>query len=941
MSPERWQKIDSLFHAALEKTPAQRSAFLDEVAAGDEELRRQVESLLQIEGNGILDAPLWQTTEAEVLKAGARLGPYQIVGTLGEGGMGVVYRALDTRLGREIAIKTSKAQFSSRFQREARTVASLSHPNICALHDVGPNYLVMELIEGPTLAERIAQGPIPVDETLQIARQIADALEAAHERGIVHRDLKPANIKLMAEGRVKLLDFGLAKALLAAPGSPDDSPTFTASTTGAGIILGTAAYMSPEQAAGKSVDKRADIWSFGVVLWEMLTGHRLFAGDTLQQTLADVLRAPIDFDQIPRDSPPAIRTLLRRCLDRDIRTRLRDIGEARIAIEGVKTGEPPLEAIPEPAGIRNRSVGWNVASSPVTRRSVLYGAALAAGGAGLSYIGLRFRSDTRPPTLVTPLTMFDGRAQTPALSPDGKMVAFMWDGEHHDDFDIYLKVIGSGEPLRLTSNPRPEVTPLWSRDGRSIAFSRTQDGPATVGTETISIIPVLGGPERTVGQGFANDWSPDGTMFLALVKTQGQPASWCLVSAADGSSRPLVTTPPGSTLGRGRFSPDGRKVYYIEQTAPGESRLNEVALAGGAPRRVPIPVLSSIHTFAWAGANDLILAGRTFQSVVPRFYRVPASGGVPDPLPFGANGSDVDTFPGARSLVYSYDELSENIWRVGAWPGDRRQPRKWINADGPTMNPAVSPTGDRIAFASSRSGSWAIWTSDGEGNAAVPAVRFPSGATKVGSPAWSPDGSQIAFDVGIGNSRNILVVTVGSGERRRLTEGNGSNIVPAWSPDGRWIYYTSSVTNAQMIWRVPAAGGQPRQITRHGGYSVKVSPDGKYLYYLKSSREGELWRASAESGEEELVLRELKNRNFWVLPDGVYLLDPGVSQISPLRRARARFYRFRTRKIEDLGFETEKPVDHYGICLSPDAKWLYYVQVDRSASNIMLVENFH
>jgi Tol biopolymer transport system component len=541
--------------------------------------------------------------------------------------------------------------------------------------------------------------------------------------------------------------------------------------------------------------------------------------------LASVLRdEPAPLKDQSSDAPKRLLRVIRLCLRKVPDERYQNITDVKFALVELKEDAERGEAL--------------TASSPVTRRRMVYGAALAAGGAALSYIGLRFRSDTRPPTLVTPLTMIDGRAQSPALSPDGKMVAFMWDGEHHDNFDIYLNVIGSGEPLRLTSNPRPEVTPLWSRDGRSIAFSRTQDGTSAGGRETISIIPVLGGPERTVGQGFANDWSSDGTVFLALVRTQGQPASWYLVSAVDGSSRLLVTPPSGSTLGRGRFSPDGRKVYYIEQTAPAESRLNEVALAGGVPKRVPIPVLSSIDTFAWAGATDLILAGKTFQSVIPRFYRVQASGGMPDPLPFGANGSDVDTFPGARSLVYSYNELSENIWRVGAWPGDHRQPRRWITSDGPTMNPAVSPAGDRIAFASSRSGSWTIWTSDADGNTATPAVRFPNGATKmVGSPAWSPDGSQIAFDVNIGNSQNIFVAAVGSGEPRRVTEGNGKNIVPTWSPDGRWIYYTSSVTDAQMIWRVPAAGGEPRQITRHGGYSVKVSPDGKYLYYLKSSRE--------------------------------------------------------------------------------------------------------
>ena len=248
------------------------------------------------------------------------------------------------------------------------------------------------------------------------------------------------------------------------------------------------------------------------------------------------------------------------------------------------------------------------------------------------------------------------------------------------------------------------------------------------------------------------------------------------------------------------------------------------------------------------------MAGRTPQSVFLQFYRAPASGGEPEPLPFGENGSEVDTFPGATSLVYSYKELRENIWRVGAWPGGERQPRRWVSIDGTVMNPAVSPTGDRIAFASNRSGSWTIWTSDSDGNSAAPTVRLSVGGTKmVGSPAWSPDGAQIAFDVRIGSVPNIFVAGVGSGEPRQLTGGSGRNFVPAWSPDGRWIYYTSNVTGSETIWRVAATGGEPRQITRRGGYSVKVSPDGKCLYYLKNQREGELWRAWVESGEEEFA----------------------------------------------------------------------------------------
>ena len=236
------------------------------------------------------------------------------------------------------------------------------------------------------------------------------------------------------------------------------------------------------------------------------------------------------------------------------------------------------------------------------------------------------------------------------------------------------------------------------------AFSRTLTGIAASGRETIFTIPVLGEPERIVGRGLANDWSSDGTLILALVTTEREPASWRVVSFLDGSSRQLMATPAGSTLRQARFSPDGSKVFYVEQTAPAESHLNEIDVAGGQPKRISITALRAIDSFAWAGPNHLVVAGTTAQSVVQRFYYVQASGGAPELLPFGANGSDLHTCPGAKSLVYTYNELSENIWRVAAWPGADRQPRKLITTDGPTMNPAVSPADGRIAFTSSRTG---------------------------------------------------------------------------------------------------------------------------------------------------------------------------------------------------------------------------------------------
>src|SRR6516225_2546907 len=355
---ERWQQIESLFQEALERDPAERDVWLREACQGDSDLRREVASLLA-NRQAATDSRPWAAAAAAKLidgpaslEPGQCLGPYRIECFLAAGGMGEVYRATDTRLHRQVAIKVSSAHFSERFQRGARVIASLNHPHICQLYDVGPNYLVMELVEGPTLADRIKQGALPLDEALTIARQIAEALEAAHEKGRVHRDLKPANIKIRPEGVVKLLDFGLAKAAEepAGTGDPSDSPTQTISATATGVILGTAAYMSPEQARGASVDKRSDIWAFGVVLYEILTGRHLFRGETVSDTLAGVLKTDPDWKVLPSDTPTSLRRLLRRCLERDRKRRLPDIADALLEIDEARAEPeaPAVTAAPKP-----------------------------------------------------------------------------------------------------------------------------------------------------------------------------------------------------------------------------------------------------------------------------------------------------------------------------------------------------------------------------------------------------------------------------------------------------------------------------------------------------------------------------------------------------------------------------------------------------------------
>ena len=328
MTTDRWQRISSVYHEALARPSAERHAYVRNACAGDESMQGEVEALLSADGEAALvDTPVLEGA-ARALAAdrpslvGRRLGAYQVTACLGAGGMGEVYRAHDTRLGRDVAIKVSSEIFSERFAREAHVIASLNHPNICTLHDVGPDYLVMELVEGES-----PRGPLPLATVIAYARQIANALEAAHEKGVVHRDLKPANIKITPSGIVKVLDFGLAKTEVP-PAAVPDSPAAT-SVTATGAILGTASYMSPEQAKGKPVDKRTDIWAFGVVLYELLTGRRPFVGESIHETVAAVLREEPDLNRVPAQ----VRPLLRRCLDKDPKRRLRDIGDAMPLLE--------------------------------------------------------------------------------------------------------------------------------------------------------------------------------------------------------------------------------------------------------------------------------------------------------------------------------------------------------------------------------------------------------------------------------------------------------------------------------------------------------------------------------------------------------------------------------------------------------------------------------
>ena len=571
-------------------------------------------------------------------------------------------------------------------------------------------------------------------------------------------------------------------------------------------------------------------------------------------------------------------------------------------------------------------------------------------GAGW-YAGARKSAQNTPAIIVRPVAVPPGQIYEPAISPDGKMVAFAATPEDETTSHIYLKLLGGGEPLRLTRDRTPDHGPVWSPDGRTIAFSRFTDADGD--TKSIFTIPALGGPERLIASGAVLDWSPDGTALLVLTRAPGRASGYLSIAPEDGSARRLATALPDATPRAAHFSPMERWFTLWRARQAPVSLCSRSPAGGGTPRPVPItgmqgigsgPFLRGVGIFPGFGflrSGDIVFFARSGRSRIPRLYRVPASGGKAAALPFGTNGTFVATSRSSPAMMYVENVVNFNLWRVAAWPGGDREPRQWIGSERASQTPVVSPAGERIAYSSDRAGIWQIWSSDAEGRAGFRSRHLPR--TPPTRSARHRGRRMGAGSLTTSTSADIPISgwLRRCGIARQLTNDNTGNIVPARSPDGLWVYFTRrSSGGVQTVWRVPAEGGPKQQITRTGGYSVKIAPDGQHIYYLKNSREGGLWRAPAEGGAEEPLLTECRTRNFWVLPEGIYMLDTGGNELAAMRRGRALFYRFATRKMEDLGFQTEKPVSPYGIGMSPDGKWLYYAQLDHNTSSLMNVENF-
>jgi Tol biopolymer transport system component len=826
------------------------------------------------------------------LAPGTRLGVYEILSPLGAGGMGEVYQAKDTRLKRDVALKVLHDNFAAdpdrlaRFQREAELLATLNHPNIAGIYGLEESNdvraLVLELVEGPTLADRIAKGPIPLDETLHIAHQIADALEAAHERGVIHRDLKPANIKVTPDGKVKVLDFGLAKMLEreAAGSSLTMSPTLSVHATEAGVILGTAGYMSPEQARGRPADRRADIWAFGCVLYEMLTGRATFARDTAADTVAAILERTPNWQALSPAAAP-LTGVLQRCLEKDVKRRLRDIGDVKLLLEDTDLTRVPVTTTPLAAPLKR---AWRTAA-------VVAMAMMATGAISGTLVWVAMRP---VPSRVTRTAITSAGAAALAINGSDRDLALTPDGTHivyvgNNGTQLFVRALDAIEPVAIASGaPRG---PFVSPDGQWVGF--------VDGNSRLERVAITGGPPVTIARldGIARGatWAPDETVIVA---TSNAATGLQRVSAAGGT--PTTLTRPDHTHGEAdhlwpEILPGGRGVLFTITAETGGLDAAQIAVWDLRTNTQKILLRGGSHAhFATSGHLVYTAAGTlraipfdlnrletrgTAVPVVPRLVTTPQGAGdfalstdgtlVYADAPAGNTGASrtlvwVDRVGHEQPIAappraYVYPRVSPDGTRVAVYSADQEQdiwiwdlPRATLTRltfePGIDQNPVWTPDGRRIIFASDRGGGARnLWWQAADGSGA--AERLTTSSNLQVPTGFTPDGTAVVFHENTPTSGpDLLQLALDSSHRvtpllqTKFDERNG--IV---SPDGHWLAYESDSSGRLEICvrPFPNAGSGQSQVSTGGGVTPVWAPNGKELFYL--GPDGVLWRAPGEA----------------------------------------------------------------------------------------------
>jgi Tol biopolymer transport system component len=867
MTPDRWRLVADVYESALEHEPAARRAFLVEACRDDSDLRREVESLLAQEHTTIVVDRDMLAVAAVVLEGTARfqpgtsLGPYKVDALIGAGGMGEVYRAHDTKLNRDVALKVLPESLVhdsdrlARFTREANVLASLNHPNIAAIYGLEDGgevqALVLELVEGPTLADRIAEGPLAVKEAIAIARQIAEALAVAHEHGVIHRDLKPANIKVRDDGTVKVLDFGLAKPVQdAAPASSSSqfASVMSPVVTAMGVILGTAAYMSPEQAKGRPAGKRSDIWAFGCILYEMLTGTRTFDGADVSDTFASVLKSEPDWARLPSDTPAAIRRLLRRSLEKDSSRRLSDMADARLELDETLAGadDASRETRGRAAARVEQGLPWWMAATLVLALIsviVVWRPWREVPAPMSHHLSVDIGADAFLDESVSGERQF-------AISPDGSMLVFV--GERDRIERLYLRRFGQLQAVPLLTGSVSD--PFFSPDGQWVGFFSIADrklkrirvaGGTPVAICDIDIFTARGASWGEDDSIIFNPWSGPWTSLLR-------------VSAAGGTPEPI------STLGTGEVS------HRWPQVLPGAHAVLFTAFG----TQSGIEASSIVAQRLPSGPSKTVLRGAHFARYLRSGYLVYAQGATLFGVPFDVERLEVTGQPVAivegvtayKVSGASLFDISDNgtlVYVSGGVIGTEA-PMLWMRRDGTTTPmhavprdwraPQFSPDGKRIAFHVDDGRQLEVYTYEWARDFTT---RLTSNIALNSNPVWSPDGSTIVFSSSRGATQlaNLYWASVdGSGEVHRLMESNHRQIPTSWHPSGKYLEFDEQISphewNLMVVpmevsgsgWKAGAPAAVASKIAQRP--LAVFSPDGRWLAYT-----------SSESGRSEVYVR--------------------------------------------------------------------------------------
>jgi len=876
MKAELWQRAKEIYNSALERQPGQREAYIAEACAGDEPLRKEVESMLgwQTKAEDFIESPALEVAgkamaghlaaERSPDLTGRRLLHYRIDEKIGEGGMGVVYRATDTRLKRQVAIKVIPEVFAAdqerlaRFGREAELLASLNHPNIAAIHGLeqtdGKRFLVLELVEGETLAHRTAKGPLPVDEALEVCRQIAEGLEAAHEKGIIHRDLKPANVKITPEGKAKVLDFGLAKAFQEEMAAADasDSPILTNQMTRPGVILGTAAYMSPEQARGKPVDKRADIWAFGCILYECLTGNRAFEGETITETLAAILKGEPNWQILPAATPWRTKELLHRCLDKDPKHRLHDIGDAKVEVE-MSLLNPEIAAAAK--------TNWRIVAC-VAVAGLLLGAAVSAlMTRHLAPSGTK--SVVRTRISVDPATQLGGGDSVErgsglnrpsrtslAVSPDGQSLVFGGAGEKGPQ--LFLRVLDKWDAVPIAGT-EGGLDPFISPDGQWVGFwAGGQLKKVSVGGGTPVTLCDL--PSRSWGV----SWGTNGTIVLSDLTR--------LLMVPDTGGKAEVLTAPDQAKGElqhflPHVLPGGEAVLFSTRISPSrwDNPRTEVLTLKSGTRKI---LLDEGADARYAESGHIIFVRQGMLCAVAFDISRLAVTAAPVQLianvmqATNASRSDLNSFAAqfthsaSGTLAYVTGGPYPDADRWLAWIDAKGTAQPVLSSTASYFGPRVSPDGKRVVYFT-RAKKYDIFVADLERGVSMPLTFSDENRW----PIWTPDGRRVTFSREEKSShwRILWASADGSGEAESLIESDCPLLASSWSSSGdRLAYVRLDPTTGYDVWvfRTKDRKSEPFLNTRFSETHPEFTPDGRWLAYV-----------SNESGRVEVYVQSYPDRN--------------------------------------------------------------------------------